>query len=229
MGIVLVIVGIVAVWLLWRILQVQRVRAQVEVANVVVQRTESALSAFAQRMGTEAQAMREGRFIEYCEEAARAFGMSDDDMKNGLLASKAARHALVMESLERGKQCRFLDEMDYDEVAPQAHYPGPMPGSELMCSDVCSATEELTYMPPDAKTCPFCGAPTKPLHPPELVEKLLATWRQEDAAWQLWKKRAPQAAAKDEADELASRAADEAEERREFEAALVAFKSGVHK
>jgi len=220
-----VVVGIVVVWLLWRILQVQQVRAQVEVANVAVQRAEATMKTIVERIGTEDQAIREGRLIEYYEEAARLLGLSDDAMKDALFKGKNSRRALAWESLQRGKQCRFLDEMDYDEVAPKAYYPGPKPQPDMICSETCDETFELSYMPPDAKTCPFCGAPTKQMNPQHLEDEFLARWAKEDAAWQLWKKRSPAIAAKEEAEELARLEANVDEERAEFEKALAEFKA----
>lgn len=220
-----VLVGVVIVYLLWRILQVQQVRAQVEVANVVAQRAEAVAKTVVERIGTEEQAIRERRLIEYCDDAVRLLGNDENGMRNALANNDKLRWSLVLECLERGKRSRFLNERDYDEIAPQVSCPGPMPQPELICSDVCEPSEGLTYMPPDAKVCPFCGVETKLMNGAELEAKWLARWREEDAAWQLWKKRAPAESAREEAEELARREKDTAEERAEFEDALAAFKA----
>lgn len=223
----LVVVGVVVVVLLWRILGVQKVRAQVEVATLVVNQTVSAVEAFTKRAGTYEDAKQAGRLIEWCEQLVATLNADSEEFKKHMAGTigQEARRDLVIESVERGVPSRLIDELDYDQFVRKAHYPGAKPVPELMCSNACAPTVELTYMPPDATTCPFCGAPTKPLNPPDLTEKWIATWVADERAWRLWKKRNPVAA---EAEEAEVRATDErhlAEERAEFESVLAAFKS----
>lgn len=211
-----VLIGIVVVYLLWRLLSVQHHRAQVEVAKVVIDTMTTTAKDFEQRRGTQEQAARDGRLIEYSEDLIRALGIPDENVRLAASRHDPSRRALAIESVQRGKPCKLLGAADY--TALRAHYPGPDPRGDLTCSAFCDETSELTYMPRDATACPFCGAATTVL---DIGEKALRTWDEDNAAWQIWKKCAPSEAATEEQEWRATTDRD----RAEFDAALAAFRA----
>lgn len=93
----LVVVGVVIVVLLWRILQVQEVRAKVEVAQAVTQYTDAIEKSLVDQFGTPQQAAYEGRLNEYFENLLRATGGDVDTVVDALSRDTDARHALVVE------------------------------------------------------------------------------------------------------------------------------------
>ena len=222
---VLVVIGLVGVFLLWRILGTQQQRAQIEAAKFVLDTTSAALRAFEQRHGTIDNAMRAGRLIDYYEAMARELGLSDEDIATVVHRRDNAVHlrSLLVESIDQAKKCRFLDNEDY--ASTETHYPGPQPQPEKVCSEYCDESAELSYLPQDAETCPFCGRPMGLLGSVASFDRELAEWRVDDQAWQLWKKFAPGKAREAEAEWRRANERTLAQDRAEFDAALLVHHS----
>jgi hypothetical protein len=131
-------------------------------------------------LGTIADAKREHRLVEYYEQSALALNADEDAVQAELAkpANKRARCDLVIASVERGVPCRFLTGWDYDQFVPEVSYPGPEYVVDTVCSAGCkwSLGDPLDCLtiPASTKTCPFCGAPTKPTMGQEFIDKHLA-------------------------------------------------------
>lgn len=212
---ILLVVGIgVAIFLLWRILNVQVVRAQISVARTQIEATHLAntiakdvAASFTAQAGTEEQAKKEGRLIEFLQKAAAMPGMDNDAVREFLSVQPQTRKDLITESLVRGVRCEYLDHSDFVEL--HNGYPGPEPCGEPYCTEHC----DVEWLPSDSETCPFCGAPTKIDSPDEEIggeESDMTTWRRDMDKWERYRKLYPEQAAKREAESKAAHtAADE--------------------
>lgn len=202
MGLVIVIGVIVGVWLLWRMLQVQVVRAQVEAGRLAIEeqrlvdQQERAAREELRTLGYQ-RAKAAGHLTEFFEKHAEAF-FGDDDVESALEASPDVARDLEQEARVRGirgfaRQC-YIDE---------PHYPGPEPKPILSCAAPCRKGLLLEYpLPPEFKACPFCEGPLDG-EMSDLAARELARWRTEMESWNRFKRFCPLRAAEVEAEENA--------------------------
>lgn len=218
MGVVLVVVGIAIVFLLWRILRVQEVRARVEVAQVTAQVARDLGEAIAK--GWE-DARARGRLIEWLDDVVRMLDANEDEMHLRLHSSagKELRPLLVSESLERGVRCRFLDERDFQDRYPG--HPGPEPKPYAWCPTNCCDQERDLTLPAELKVCPFCGEPADAME----VDDEQQQWKADMQAFERYRKLFPTKANADEAQSVAAHAAAGKRDREKYDAAIAAHRA----
>jgi len=212
-------VGVV-VYLLWRILAVQSARAQIEAVSVAAASVE-------RKFGTEEDARREGRLLEYYDAMASALGRTDEQMALylGRRDNEKYRRALVVEVVTTGRQCRFLDEKDFEIL--RVEYPGPAPVPEPMCDVLCYGyCENNPPLPPGTTICPFCEGPAVADDEPDSFDLIdQARWQRANEAWEIWKRYRPREAARAEAVWRRTRESELAIEREELAAAVAAHRA----
>ncbi len=209
MAVALVVVGVVIVFLLWRILRVQEARARVEVVQATAQVARDMSQAFAK--GWE-EARATGRLIEWVDNLARSLDIDGDRMWLLLRSPQGAelRALLIRESLERGVLCRFLEERDFADQY-QGH-PGPDPGRDAWCPNGCDQERDVRFTT-ELKVCPFCGRPVEALA--EADDR--SRWQAEMLAFERYGRLLPTRANADESQSLAAHNAAAERERAKLE------------
>lgn len=218
MAIVLVVVGVVVVYLLWRVMRAQETQAQVQAVRAAVET--AVLLAPHIAAGFE-QARGQGRLIEWTDAKARELGLDEATMRATIdkRESNELRALLVAESLDRGVLSRFLTARHCE---PSSGYPGATPPSDVWCPSQCEIERDVA-VPNGTTACPFCGGAIEPLSGEADREE----WEREMLAWSRYAKIYPREAAAEEAERTAARTASDHKQRARYEAAVTAHRTGT--
>lgn len=212
MGVAIVVGVVIVVWLLWRILQVQEVRARIEVAQlannaapVANNAAPVANSAALELLGAlgEAHARANGKLIEFVSATAIHFQVSPADVRELLLTDETGMLGEVIEeSFRRGIRCSFLEPEDFSRL--HDGHPGPEPEVSACCSGHCQ-DQLITWLPSYLSSCPFCRAAVRRLDPNEAgdgEESKRQEWERHMAKWNRYRALYPERAAVEEAKSL---------------------------
>ncbi len=212
MAVAIVIGVVVVVWLLWRIVQVQEVRARIEVAQLANNAASAASnaapvanSAALERLGafSEAHARANGKLIEFVSATAVHFQVSPADVRELLLTDETGIFGeVVEESFRRGIRCSFLEPEDFSRL--HEGHPGPEPEVSACCSGFCQ-DELITWLPSFLTSCPFCGEAAQRLDPNEAddgEESERQEWERQMATWNRYRALYPERASVEEAERL---------------------------